>query len=445
MPRVGHSPSTSGNLSDSITRIVPEGRSSEEPLTSPEREVADRLAERLHSELQAVLHTLPKETRTASGLARFLGVERTGCQRMMSALAAPHPDANLLTRLPGIATLRSILDHAERKSGSGEAIAAARTAVDLLAEYFDRAGGGQAVFARRLLISTGGGSGDHGEAEGNAVRDDNELLFEAARRSIGRWSALQLQTAIYCPAPDAPNGMQTARMRGFIGHEFTANAPPLVLLSRKITVSGDPTSHAEYEALDRTQQGEGPIYAAPPFCSDPPARITSRRGSGVMVQVVDPPDGAQTSAFDFVTADRSVHAVPLPTTESPPIHEIWVSPDYPAASLLFDVWQHRDLARCCIPSLSAHLYRINVMETPGDRWYTKLADGPKLQLLGTGLDQAASPLWSRQHEALAWMFQQLGWDPGEFVGYRCEVRYPLWRIGYLMSFDFSGAVPRAGA
>jgi len=422
-------------LAHSITLITAEKSSAEDPLLPSEREVADRLAGRLHSELRAVLRTLPNETRTASGLARYLELERTGCQRMMSALSTEQPDAHVLARLPGIVTLQTILQRAEERGASNEAVAAARTAVELLAEFFERAGGSQSVFARRLLISNSAS-----EPVTTAGSQSNaQALFESARLAIGRWSALQLQTAIYRPDPISPNGMQTARMRGFIGHQASPHAPPLVLLSRKTTMAGEPTSIAEYEALDDTQKGNGPVYAATPFCSDSAVRIANRRGGGVMAQVVDAPEHLECSGFDFVTADRSVHAVPLPCTENPPIHELWVSPDYPAARLLFDVWQHRDLARCSIPSLSAHLYRINVMETPGDRWYTKLAGGPKLELLGTGIEQAASPFWDRHTEALRWMFDHLGWDPQEFVGYRCEVHFPLWRIGYLMAFDFSDA------
>jgi hypothetical protein len=28
-------------------------------------------------------------------------------------------------------------------------------------------------------------------------------------------------------------------------------------------------------------------------------------------------------------------------------------------------------------------------------------------------------------------------EPDEFVGFRCDAEYPLWRAGYCVSFDFT--------
>ena len=36
-------------------------------------------------------------------------------------------------------------------------------------------------------------------------------------------------------------------------------------------------------------------------------------------------------------------------------------------------------------------------------------------------------------------FDHAGWNPDEFVGYRCVVDYPLWRCAYHAVFDFTEA------
>ncbi len=402
------------------------------PLSEEELRAAERLAGRVHAELSGLLRGAPSTARSASGLARYLGMERTVCQRMVGALHRNEPDVSLLTRLPGVRSLGAIVQRAEDAGIDGEVCRSAAAAVELLVEFFYRAGGSQAAFARRLSARPG-----PVRASGTEKESDGAALARAARRIVGRWSDVQLQTAVYRPHPERSGEMQTGRMRGFIGHRAEADAAPLVMLNRKATVAGARPDRGEYQSLS----GEGGpelLFAAAPFCTEPVARATTRRGDGRMVQIIDPPGECGESGYDFVSADRSASSLPLPTVESPPVHEVWTSIDYPAAALLFDVWQHRDLARACIPSLSAHLYRINVIETVGERWYTRLAGGPKLQLLGSGLENAPSEVWPRQADALSWLFDRLGWDPSEFVGYRCEVRVPLWRIGYLMSFDFGG-------
>lgn len=427
----------------------------EAPLGASERLAAERLAGRVHAELHAVLRSLPPEARTASGLARLLGLERTVCQRMVAALQPAEPGPDLLTRLPGVRSLRSILTGCARRGAEPERVRSAEAAVAVLTEFFDRAGGSQAVFARRLLMTPAeipaepaprrskAAPASPATTEHDRVAD---TLNDAARTIVGRWSRVQLQTAIYRPDPARPGMMQAARIRGFLDHQSRPGALPLVMLNRRQAAQGRPDTGQAFEAIEPQDSESEPSFAAMRFCRGPASRLSSRRVPGGMVQILDTPEDdtpsgaapAPTDPYDFVTADHSVSSVPLPTVEEPAMHEVWTSIDYPAEHLLFDVWQHRDLARACIPTLSNHLFRLNVMESVGERWYTRLASSPRLGLLGPGLDQAATPLWDRHHEALAWMFDRLGWDPADYVGYRCEIARPLWRTGYLLSFDFSG-------
>ena len=71
------------------------------------------------------------------------------------------------------------------------------------------------------------------------------------------------------------------------------------------------------------------------------------------------------------------------------------------------------------------------------RWQTRFADGPRLELLGTGISNAPSPMYARQLELTNFLFAELQLDSDRFVGYRCAVAYPIWRTGYCMSFDFN--------
>ena len=59
-------------------------------------------------------------------------------------------------------------------------------------------------------------------------------------------------------------------------------------------------------------------------------------------------------------------------------------------------------------------------------------------MLGTGVSRVASPGYERMPDLTRHLFEQAGWDADEFVGYRCEAAYPVWRAGYCMAFDFTG-------
>lgn len=457
-------PSTAALARD--VAAMPVAPRQESPLNEAEFLAAERLAGRVHAELHAVLRSLPPEARTASGLARLLGLERTVCQRMVAALQLAEPGPDLLSRLPGVRSLNAILTGCAGRGAEPERVRSAKAAVAVLTEFFDRVGGSQAVFARRLLMTPPTTKPETTEPETktrsarvkpaapplapNATQQEKtaDALNDAARAIVGRWSRVQLQTAIYRPDPDRAGMMQAARIRGFLGHQSRPGALPLVMLNRRQSVLGQPDAGHAFEAVGGQDSAAEPSFAATKFCRGPASRLSSRRVPGGMVQILDTPDKADshdagtagtdpTDPYDFVTADHSASSAPLPTVEEPALHEVWASIDYPAEHLLFDVWQHRDLARACIPALSNHLFRLNVLESIGEHWYTRLASSPRLALLGQGLEQAPTPLWDRHQEALAWMFDLLGWNPAEFVGYRCEVARPLWRTGYLLSFDFA--------
>ena len=98
---------------------------------------------------------------------------------------------------------------------------------------------------------------------------------------------------------------------------------------------------------------------------------------------------------------------------------------------------HRDLARTCIPALDTHLWRPDFAQQTGDRWQTRFAASPTLQLLGPGPHRAAPPAWPRMLDLTRYLFERLGRDPREYIGFRCEVDHPIWRAGYCVSFDFT--------
>jgi len=412
----------------------------ESALSSAELSTARRLAGRVRDELTGVLGSMPPGARRASGLARAIGVERTVCQRMVSALNADADDPQLLTRLPGVRSLQAIIEGVRGAGADPQEADAAGAAIGLLNEFYQRVGGSQAAFARRLARTR---LDRPGERRAGAAGDAQDAIALAgiAHRLLGRWSRVQIQTAVYSPDPDHPGSMLTGRMRGFVGHRARADAMPLIMMTRKTGSTGAAAGEREFEPLFEPDAGslEDPDapFVATPFCSVGGLRLAIRRRAGSMVQVIDPPEADDEQGYDLVTCDRSISSVPLPEFDTPPVHEVWAVVDYPASGLLMDVWLHKDIARRCLPDLSVHLHRMNLFETVGQRWYSKLPGGPALRVLGFGLEGAGSALWDRHAESLAWLFDGLGWDPNQFVGYRCEVTDPLWRVGYLMSFDFT--------
>src|SRR5690606_22160490 len=71
------------------------------PLGENEIKQAQRVADRLHSDLEAVVAQLPEQAQGGSGMARYLDIVRNTTQRICYALQDP---ASIITlaRVPGV-------------------------------------------------------------------------------------------------------------------------------------------------------------------------------------------------------------------------------------------------------------------------------------------------------------------------------------------------------
>jgi hypothetical protein len=162
--------------------------------------------------------------------------------------------------------------------------------------------------------------------------------------------------------------------------------------------------------------------------------VTARQPHEFLVQAIDERPGSSERPVDLMLATRTL--VPHPALHAPRLEEVWALVNFPCRHLLFDVYLHPSLARTCLASLDTHLWGPDFGQHVGDRWQTRLADSPPLKLLGTGLRRQTPPGFARMPELTEQLFARAGLDPTEYVGYRCDVPYPMWRGGYCVSFDF---------
>jgi len=150
--------------------------------------------------------------------------------------------------------------------------------------------------------------------------------------------------------------------------------------------------------------------------------------------VIDPETLDSEIEIDIALGERSLHPM-VDEHGEPTLNEVWTLVNAPTRQLLFDVYLEERLERQYRPSVDAQMWYPNLSSPGDDRWITRFPSQPRLQLLGRGLSQAASPANARHAELTAFFFDRLGLDPDRFVGFRCEVAYPIWRAGYRMAFE----------
>lgn len=405
------------------------------PLSSEQAARAGQLARRLHSVLGSLVGSLPDHARGASGMSRHLSVVRNTCQRVVTALSES-PSADVLTKLPGIRGLEQFVEGFEQIGGDEATLAATTAAIQQFDNFLKEVGGSQSKLAERIdaiprIESDGGGLAPMREA---ALA--REHLCSAAAKVMGRQSDVKVSLYMFQPHPTDPSKFERVLAHGEIGQRVGPDPMPFVFRTGDTRSEEKHASGHVFASLDEIPaHGHTPNAILEEFCSDPLPLVTSRGSEGQLVQIIDHTAIGPDEALDVMIGNRSVHPVKMPDTGKPALDEVWTLQSYPARHLIFDVYLHRDMERMFRPTIDVQLWSPNLDTHPADRWTTRFPSGPRLQLLGHNFDDAHSDAYPRHAELTRYMFNRVRWQHSNFVGFRCEVSFPIWRSGYCIRFE----------
>lgn len=406
------------------------------PLSPQEWAAAEQVASRLHSELRRLVDAFPEHARGATGMARHLGVLRQTCQRVVSSVEPGVGGPAMLASLPGVQGLEQFLDGAAAVGGSAADISSARAAVDQFARLIRETGGSQSRLAARIHARPAASATRGGTAE-----DVRRGLFESAVAISGRLSETSLSIYAFRPG-DGGRTLERALAKGQIGATVWPGGMPIILSSGNTLARAD--RPGEIELMDHSlPRGVTPEAILRRFTTDPLPTVTSRVGKNGLMQVIDPATlGEGTGScppLDIVTATRGQHPMFDPASGRPTFDSVWSLVNCPTRRLVLDVYLHVDMERDFRPSAEAHLFNPGLYGPDDDRWPTRVPLQPRLELLGRGITNAACNSYTRHAELTAFFFEHVAWDPTQFVGFRCEVTYPVWRAGYAIFFEHVAA------
>lgn len=398
-------------------------------LSEPEAALAARVAARLHSDLGRLVSQLPPAAQGGSGMARHLGIVRNTCQRVANALQDPEPGVETLVKLPGVKGLEQMLA-AMREQGLPEKdIQLAETSVASFEGLIRDAAGSHAKLISRIEAPAQARAG-----QGLGTEPARRALYDAATNVTGRNAEAAISLYAFRPSPDDGQVLQRATVTGLYRTLVMPGGMPIIIAGGDTLHWSDEGGRTMRLPDDRAAEGKTPEALLPEFTSQPLPTVSSRGETGNLIQVIDPAtlDGPQT--VDVFGLSRANHPMFDPKTGELTLDEVWSLSNCVSKRLVFDVFLHRDLERKVRPAIDAQLWYPNLSSPGNDRWVTRYPDQPRLQLLGEGLGRSKSEAWPAHDRLCRVMFDRVGWEASEFVGFRCEVAYPIWRAGYCMSF-----------
>ena len=414
----------------SISQPVSTTRSLPSPLSSDERALCDRIASRLCADLTKLVDQLPATAQSGSGMSKHLNLVRNTCQRVIHAIRDQTPNAQTLVKLPGVKGLEQLLEAMRTIDITVESIELAAIAVAQFDHLINTLAGSHTKLAARISAV---GTVDTRSSLGSI--ESREALFQASMSVTGRSAATSISLYAFRQSPENPDVLQRALATGLLQTTVVPGGMPVVIRAGDTLHWDDPEGRTIDNLDDSKPQGNTPEALLKEFTTHPLPTVSSQGTSDNLVQVIDPAnfDGPQT--LDVITAARSNHPFRDPQTNKLTLDEVWSLVNCPSARLLFDIYLHRDLERMVRPKIDSQLWYPNLSSPGGQRWITRYPSPPRLELLGDGIAHASTPSHLRHSELTATLFDRVGWDPSEYVGFRCEVAYPIWRAGYCMSFQ----------
>ena len=113
----------------------------------------------------------------------------------------------------------------------------------------------------------------------------------------------------------------------------------------------------------------------------------------------------------------------------------------PVASLVFDVFLHRDAFPGSDPELVVFDTGYDGIANVNDRSrdIDRVDLDESVEFLGADLSRAHAPEIANYPAMLAHLGERYGWEAADFRGYRTRIRYPVY--GWQVSMSFAPAPP----
>jgi len=391
-------------------------------LTGSERTELDRALRRLQVSFQEFWSAWPISRRNPSQMSRELNIDRTTCQRLSTIARARYEPATILESLPGPRALRALLDAAEQADSPAPegVLTAFRSAIDSFDEFLLTSGGSLSKLKRRLAAPRSApvftdSPDDHADS------DPQQALYNAARQINKKHALTSTSITLYDKVGVADDEIRCITLSGV--HSFAAapDAVPTVIESFAEAPSNTTGSNT---ATDDGWQ-RSPLLLEE-FTSADRKMIQVRTAQDFNSQALEIERSNHPSDFYLYAS------YPLPENNG----ETWFMLNIPTETLIFDLYLHKSVARRCLVSIDIHLWHPSFANDPHSKWYTRMPQTPGLIQLGEGITKSASPFNPRQTELTVELFKRADANPDDYVGFRCEERFPIWRTGYHYELDF---------
>lgn len=393
--------------------------------------LAESVLARLRSSVWLLLEDLPTDAKSVRGLSAWSGVSHAVCQRAIAGCRPGLDPFEVLAELPGPEGLAKLLDATrERLPNSphlGEAAAAYKAYLNLLESFHGRRRGlSQAL--RRTPASLRAES-----ARSRALTESRERMFEASLHMSRCWADCMFTCRVVRLGQDGQInqylGLGWRRLHRQPGHMA-------MILCWIPSNASKPLEPPTCDLFEGPLPASGAILRA--FSSSPLPSLVSRDMGDYTIWLIDP-ELATDAPLDLTLA--------FPFEFAADSHEPFLSamsPRIPARRLVMDTYFHRETiqVRAMEPVLTLTHSAGGQNRNLAERWYDALPFEVRPERIGTASAADPPEAFLAMRPLARDLIHRLGDAPGDYVGYRVEVPFPMWGQQHSVQFDLNYTKPR---
>ncbi|MCA9755775.1 MAG: hypothetical protein KDA27_08240 [Candidatus Eisenbacteria bacterium] len=397
------------------------------PIEARYREVGEELSGALRGLFEDV-PVIRHVTGTVK-VAGLLGIDKVLASRLLKSMRAGDPLATLHAA-PGPQPLRRVIEGFERLGVSPQASDRADRAVSEFERLIREDAGDRS--ALQTLISAW-----LPEARREFELRRKQSAFRAMSEIYGCLTETLLATVFLHPS--ARDGMiDIVWLIGSLGLRRLRPNARVRFASRRYSSPGQPRRPMTL-GNERVEDLRGLLLSR--FCNATDADLDVHE-MGEVTRYVVAGDRGFATPLDFVFAE--VNREEIEQTLVPGATRsayLFAEVDTPSRRLLFDVLLHESIYPGKHPRLLIYDTAFEGVASVNDRSrdLDRLELEESVAVLDRGLRNLHTPALPRYTEMVGEVFESMGWDSGDYRGFRTEIDYPIYGSQVTMSFDPDGS------
>ncbi|TQV89734.1 hypothetical protein [Aliikangiella coralliicola] len=399
-----------------------------------------RSGEHFKKTLREIFEHIPRTAHSIAGLARWTGVNKSTCQRLVQALTKSVDGIDVIITLPGPGGLNQINSKFKKLINDQESLS---NFAQMVGEYenliFDYATS-QSELKRILLQSQAQGAG----TKDSYTRKLRKVAYETNREISGETVDLYVAIHVLRVNKDDDSYLDELVVANRVGVELSRNARPFVQAfsgnQKAITVT-KPVSVNSTNIHEKVTNESGEYLLEDFSTMDIEScfsGVGSLKNSLIYNHTLAPVDSKK---FDI-----SVVFLDYKTQRNPIQHEHKIfcqslMQRSPAKRIFMLSLIEKELDRAstiqsgCYPSsIKAH----EIGHNPEDLWSERFSDSAEIKLFKPTEEGIGTKSNIPHIDALmSQVFEILGDDPARYIGYHLDLDYPLWLTSQRIYYDFS--------